>query len=135
MIAPRAVGLDVNEIAPAFDGGKTAALGAKLIREFVAAVAACEEANFRAGSVGGWEIASKSRFLEAGLSDLPGILFKPSKQVFVLDGAEVIRQAGLLPLQQSVGGVAESLAFDLILLQHLVCLRSDRLGLDASFGY
>jgi agmatinase len=40
MIAPRAVGLDVNEIAPAFDGGKTAALGAKLIREFIAAKAA-----------------------------------------------------------------------------------------------
>jgi agmatinase len=39
-IAPKAVGLDVNEIAPAFDGGQTAALGAKLIREFIAAKAA-----------------------------------------------------------------------------------------------
>ncbi len=39
-IAPRAVGLDVNEITPAFDGGQTAALGAKLIREFIAAKAA-----------------------------------------------------------------------------------------------
>jgi agmatinase len=37
IIAPRAVGLDVNEIAPAFDGGQTAGLGAKLIREFIAA--------------------------------------------------------------------------------------------------
>jgi agmatinase len=39
-VAPRAVGLDVCEIAPAFDGGQTAALGAKLIREFIAAKAA-----------------------------------------------------------------------------------------------
>jgi agmatinase len=39
-IAPRAVGLDVNEIAPQFDGGQTATLGAKLIREFIAAKAA-----------------------------------------------------------------------------------------------
>ncbi len=41
-VAPRAVGLDVNEIAPAFDGGQTAALGAKLIREFIAAKAAAD---------------------------------------------------------------------------------------------
>jgi agmatinase len=40
MIAPRAVGLDVDEIAPVFDGGQTATLGAKLIREFIAAKAA-----------------------------------------------------------------------------------------------
>lgn len=39
-LAPKAVGLDVNEIAPQFDGGQTAALGAKLIREFIAAKAA-----------------------------------------------------------------------------------------------
>lgn len=39
-VAPRAIGLDVNEITPAFDGGQTAALGAKLIREFIAAKAA-----------------------------------------------------------------------------------------------
>ncbi|HII07755.1 MAG TPA: agmatinase [Methanotrichaceae archaeon] len=39
-IAPAAVGLDVNEIAPQFDGGQTATLGAKLIREFIAAKAA-----------------------------------------------------------------------------------------------
>lgn len=39
-IVPRAVGLDVCEIAPAFDGGQTASLGAKLIREFIAAKAA-----------------------------------------------------------------------------------------------
>jgi len=39
-LAPRAIGLDVNEIAPQFDGGQTAALGAKLIREFIAAKAA-----------------------------------------------------------------------------------------------
>ncbi len=39
-VAPRAVGLDVNEIAPQFDGGQTAGLGAKLIREFIAAKAA-----------------------------------------------------------------------------------------------
>ncbi len=39
-VAPRAVGLDINEIAPQFDGGQTATLGAKLIREFIAAKAA-----------------------------------------------------------------------------------------------
>jgi agmatinase len=39
-VAPRAIGLDVNEITPAFDGGQTATLGAKLIREFIAAKAA-----------------------------------------------------------------------------------------------
>ncbi|MGC9515848.1 agmatinase family protein [Methanocrinis sp.] len=41
-VAPRAIGLDVNEIAPAFDGGQTATLGAKLIREFIAAKAAAD---------------------------------------------------------------------------------------------
>lgn len=39
-LPPAAVGLDVNEIAPAFDGGQTVTLGAKLIREFIAAKAA-----------------------------------------------------------------------------------------------
>ncbi|HPE63230.1 MAG TPA: agmatinase family protein [Methanothrix sp.] len=39
-VAPKAIGLDVNEIAPQFDGGQTASLGAKLIREFIAAKAA-----------------------------------------------------------------------------------------------
>ena len=39
-LAPGAIGLDVNEIAPGFDGGQTATLGAKLIREFIAAKAA-----------------------------------------------------------------------------------------------
>jgi arginase family enzyme len=34
---PKAIGPDVCEIAPAFDGDQTAALGAKLIREFIAA--------------------------------------------------------------------------------------------------
>lgn len=41
-LAPVAVGLDVNEIAPQYDGGQTAALGAKLVREFIAAKAAAK---------------------------------------------------------------------------------------------
>ena len=41
-VAPKAIGLDVNEIAPQFDGGQTAALGAKLIREFIAVKAAAK---------------------------------------------------------------------------------------------
>jgi len=39
---PKVIGLDVWEIAPAFDGGQTASLGAKLIREFIAAKAAAK---------------------------------------------------------------------------------------------
>jgi len=39
-VAPKAVGLDANEIAPQYDGGQTASLGAKLIREFIASKAA-----------------------------------------------------------------------------------------------
>ncbi|MBN1324498.1 MAG: agmatinase [Methanotrichaceae archaeon] len=36
-LADRIAGLDVNEIAPVYDSGQTATLGAKLIREFMAA--------------------------------------------------------------------------------------------------
>jgi agmatinase len=36
-LAPRTVGFDVVEIAPNYDQGVTAILGAKLIREFIAA--------------------------------------------------------------------------------------------------
>lgn len=39
VLASKTVGLDVNEIAPQYDGGQTALLGAKLIREFMAAKA------------------------------------------------------------------------------------------------
>ena len=38
-VASGTIGLDVNEIAPAFDGSQTAGLGAKLIRKFIAAKA------------------------------------------------------------------------------------------------
>ncbi|MEM2934157.1 MAG: agmatinase [Halobacteria archaeon] len=37
MLAPRAVGFDIVEIAPDYDRGETALLGAKLVREFIAA--------------------------------------------------------------------------------------------------
>ncbi|HSD56877.1 MAG TPA: agmatinase [Methanotrichaceae archaeon] len=36
-IAPKAVALDINEITPAYDRGETALLGARLVREFIAA--------------------------------------------------------------------------------------------------
>ena len=36
-LAPRVVGLDLVEINPACDNGNTSALGAKLIRDFIAA--------------------------------------------------------------------------------------------------
>ncbi|MHC1631674.1 MAG: agmatinase [Methanotrichaceae archaeon] len=39
-LAPKAIGLDVTEIAPKYDDGQTAILGAKLIRVFIAAKAA-----------------------------------------------------------------------------------------------
>ncbi|WP_445474335.1 agmatinase [Methanococcoides methylutens] len=39
-LAPLSTGFDVVEIAPEYDGGQTAILGAKLIREFIAAHAA-----------------------------------------------------------------------------------------------
>jgi agmatinase len=39
-VAPKAVGLDINEISPAYDHGQTAILAAKLAREFMAAKAA-----------------------------------------------------------------------------------------------
>jgi agmatinase len=35
--APRAVGLDINELTPAYDRGETALLAARLAREFIAA--------------------------------------------------------------------------------------------------
>jgi agmatinase len=38
-IAPKAVALDINEITPAYDRGETALLGARLVREFIAAKA------------------------------------------------------------------------------------------------
>ncbi|MDQ1261427.1 MAG: agmatinase, partial [Euryarchaeota archaeon] len=37
--APRAVGLDINELTPAYDHGETALLAARLAREFIAAKA------------------------------------------------------------------------------------------------
>jgi len=37
ILSQRVVGLDVNEIAPQYDNGEAALLGAKLIREFIAA--------------------------------------------------------------------------------------------------
>jgi agmatinase len=36
-IAPKAVGLDINELTPAYDRGETALLAARLAREFIAA--------------------------------------------------------------------------------------------------
>jgi len=39
-LAPMSIGFDVVEIAPEYDGGQTAMLGAKLMREFIAAHAA-----------------------------------------------------------------------------------------------
>ncbi|MGQ9582885.1 MAG: agmatinase [Thermoplasmatota archaeon] len=38
LLAPRLVGFDIVEIAPGYDSGNTAALGARLVREVVAAV-------------------------------------------------------------------------------------------------
>jgi agmatinase len=35
--APMAVGLDINELTPAYDHGETALLAARLAREFIAA--------------------------------------------------------------------------------------------------
>jgi len=46
-LAPRTVGFDVVEIAPQYDSGNTALLGAKYIREFIAAVWAHKEQNPR----------------------------------------------------------------------------------------
>lgn len=39
-LAPRVIGFDLAEIAPGYDHGETALLGAKLVREFIAARAA-----------------------------------------------------------------------------------------------
>ena len=36
-LAPRAVGLDINELTPSYDRGETALLAARLVREFMAA--------------------------------------------------------------------------------------------------
>ena len=38
-VARRAVGMDINELAPAYDRGETALLAARLVREFIAASA------------------------------------------------------------------------------------------------
>jgi agmatinase len=35
--APKAVGLDINELIPAYDRGETSLLAARLAREFIAA--------------------------------------------------------------------------------------------------
>ena len=42
-LAPRIVGLDIVEVNPSFDNGNTAALAAKLIRDFIAAKEASEQ--------------------------------------------------------------------------------------------
>ena len=53
ILAPRLVGFDIVEIAPNYDSGNTAALGARLVREVIAAVHASRRAgepvNRRAG--------------------------------------------------------------------------------------
>lgn len=41
VLAPKSIGFDVMEISPEYDGGQTALLGTKLLREFIAAHAAC----------------------------------------------------------------------------------------------
>ena len=38
MLAPHLVGMDLNEVSPAWDGGQTALLGARLIREGIAVI-------------------------------------------------------------------------------------------------
>ncbi|MEI6103063.1 MAG: arginase family protein [Methanothrix sp.] len=38
-VAPKAIGLDINELTPAYDRGETALLAARLAREFIAAKA------------------------------------------------------------------------------------------------
>ncbi len=38
ILAPRLVGFDIVEIAPNYDSGNTAALGARIVREVIAAV-------------------------------------------------------------------------------------------------
>lgn len=44
-LAPYIVGFDLVEIAPAYDTGNTALLGAKLVRDFIAASARAKEGN------------------------------------------------------------------------------------------
>ena len=43
--APKAVGLDINELTPAYDRGETALLAARLAREFIAAKAKHQMSN------------------------------------------------------------------------------------------
>jgi agmatinase len=38
-VSPKAIGLDINELTPAYDRGETALLAATLAREFIAAKA------------------------------------------------------------------------------------------------
>jgi agmatinase len=45
ILAPRLVGFDIVEIAPNYDSGNTAALGARLVREVIAAVHASRRAG------------------------------------------------------------------------------------------
>jgi agmatinase len=46
-VAPKAVAIDINEIAPAYDRGQTAILGAWMAREFIAAKAVSLKENKR----------------------------------------------------------------------------------------
>lgn len=45
MLAPKIVAMDINEIAPAYDHGQTAILGAAMVREFIAAKARSIDKN------------------------------------------------------------------------------------------
>ena len=45
-LAPRSVGFDLVEIAPGFDNGNTALLGAKFVREFIASAQASRKHQF-----------------------------------------------------------------------------------------
>ena len=42
-LAPKVVGMDINEIAPAYDSGQTAVLGSGIVREFIASKARCSK--------------------------------------------------------------------------------------------
>jgi agmatinase len=44
-VAPKAIGLDINELTPAYDRGETALLAARLAREFIAAKAKHQMSN------------------------------------------------------------------------------------------
>jgi len=41
-LAPRLVGMDINEVSPAWDQGQTALLAARLVREAIIGMAAHE---------------------------------------------------------------------------------------------